>query len=52
MSRRKSKFAPNPELSLEELMPDRRELDRLSTESGINQNASQFEAKPPECCGK
>ncbi len=36
MSRRKSKFAPNRELSLEELMPDRRELDRLSTESGIN----------------
>jgi RNA polymerase sigma-70 factor, ECF subfamily len=36
MSRRKSKFAPNRELSLEELMPDRRELDRLSTEAGIN----------------
>jgi len=36
MSRRKSKFPPNRELSLEELMPDRRELDRLSTEAGIN----------------
>src|SRR5579864_8236556 len=36
MSRRKSKFAPHRELSLEELMPDRRELDRLSTEAGIN----------------
>jgi RNA polymerase sigma-70 factor (ECF subfamily) len=36
MSRRKSKFAPNRELSLEELMPDRRELEKLSSESGIN----------------
>ena len=30
MSRRKSKFAPKEALSLDELMPDRRELDRLS----------------------
>ena len=30
MSRRKSKFAPKEDLSLEELMPDRRELERLS----------------------
>ena len=30
MSRRKSKFAPNEALSLEELMPDRVELQRLS----------------------
>jgi RNA polymerase sigma-70 factor (ECF subfamily) len=29
MSRRKSKFAPQSELSLEELMPDRQELERL-----------------------
>ncbi|HYK48999.1 MAG TPA: sigma-70 family RNA polymerase sigma factor, partial [Terriglobales bacterium] len=36
MSRRRSKFAPNRELSLEELMPDRRELEKLSSESGIN----------------
>ena len=35
MSRRRSKFAPNRELSLEELMPDRRELKQLS-EGGIN----------------
>ena len=33
---RGSKFAPNRELSLEELMPDRRELEKLSAESGIN----------------
>jgi RNA polymerase sigma-70 factor, ECF subfamily len=36
MSRRRSKFAPKEELSLEELMPDRRELERLSAESGLN----------------
>ncbi len=36
MSRRRSKFAPNRELSLEELMPDRREMERLSAEGGIN----------------
>jgi RNA polymerase sigma-70 factor, ECF subfamily len=30
MSRRRSKFAPKEALSLEELMPDRRELDSLS----------------------
>jgi RNA polymerase sigma-70 factor (ECF subfamily) len=36
MSRRRSKFAPKRELSLEELMPDRRELKQLSAASGIN----------------
>jgi RNA polymerase sigma-70 factor (ECF subfamily) len=36
MSRRRSKFAPNRELSLEELMPDRRELEKLSAEGAIN----------------
>src|SRR5206468_6449557 len=36
MSRRRSKFTPNRELSLEELMLDRRELETLSAESGIN----------------
>ena len=30
MSRRKSKFAPKENLSLEDLMPDRRELEKLS----------------------
>jgi len=33
MSRRKSKFAPREDLSLEELMPDRRELQTLSGSS-------------------
>jgi RNA polymerase sigma-70 factor (ECF subfamily) len=36
MSRRKSKFAPARELSLEELMPDRKELEHLSAEVKIN----------------
>lgn len=33
MSRRRSKFAPKEDLSLEELMPDRRELQKLSGSS-------------------
>lgn len=36
MSRRKSKFAPAHELSLEELMPDRNELEQLSADGKIN----------------
>lgn len=36
MSRRRSKFAPTQELSLDELMPDRKELEQLSSDSGIN----------------
>ena len=36
MSRRRSKFAPKQELSLEELMPDRNELAQLGTDSSIN----------------
>src|SRR5512133_380294 len=31
MSRRRSKFAPKQELSLEELMPDRQELEKLGS---------------------
>src|SRR6202162_2663481 len=33
MSRRKSKFAPKQDLSLEQLMPDRQELQKLSGSS-------------------
>ena len=36
MSRRRSKFAPAHELSLEELMPDRNELEQLSADGKIN----------------
>jgi RNA polymerase sigma-70 factor (ECF subfamily) len=36
MSRRRSKFAPKPDLSLEELMPDRQQLERLNGDGSIN----------------
>src|SRR5436305_2386799 len=36
MSRRRRKFAPKEALSLEELMPDRQELERLSGDGTIN----------------
>jgi RNA polymerase sigma-70 factor (ECF subfamily) len=36
MTRRRSKFAPVRELSLEELMPDRKELEQLSADGKIN----------------
>jgi RNA polymerase sigma-70 factor, ECF subfamily len=36
MSRRKSKFAPKEELSLDQLMPDRREFARLAKEGPVN----------------
>lgn len=36
MSRRRSKFAPAHELSLEELMPDREQLEQLSADGKIN----------------
>jgi RNA polymerase sigma-70 factor (ECF subfamily) len=39
MSRRRSRFAPNPDLSLDELMPDRNELERLGTDGTINPEA-------------
>jgi len=39
MSRRRSKFAPKQDLSLEELMPDRKELEQMGTDGGINPEA-------------
>jgi RNA polymerase sigma-70 factor (ECF subfamily) len=39
MSRRRSRFAPKHDLSLEELMPDRQERDRLGVDGGINPEA-------------
>ena len=36
MSRRRSKFAPKPDLFLAELMPDRKELEQMGTDGGIN----------------
>jgi RNA polymerase sigma-70 factor, ECF subfamily len=40
MSRRRSKFAPKQELSLEELMPDREELERLNGFEGVSPEGS------------
>ena len=39
MSRRRSKFAPNPDLSLEGLMPDRKELEQRGTNGSVNPEA-------------
>lgn len=39
MNRRKSKFAPAHELSLEELMPDRKELEQLTGDGRVNPEA-------------
>jgi RNA polymerase sigma-70 factor, ECF subfamily len=39
MSRRRSKFAPKQDLSLEGLMPDRKELERLGSDLSINPEA-------------
>lgn len=39
MSRRRSKFAPKRELSLDELMPDRAELMRLTADGNLNPEA-------------
>jgi RNA polymerase sigma-70 factor, ECF subfamily len=39
MSRRRSKFAPQKELSLDQLMPDRTELERLGADGSINPEA-------------
>jgi RNA polymerase sigma-70 factor, ECF subfamily len=39
MSRRRSKFAPQKDLSLEELMPDRKELEQLGDHASINSEA-------------
>jgi RNA polymerase sigma-70 factor, ECF subfamily len=39
MSRRRSKFAPKQDLSLEQLMPDRKELEQLGNTGSINPEA-------------
>jgi RNA polymerase sigma-70 factor, ECF subfamily len=39
MSRRRSKFAPKQDLSLEELMPDQKELKQMGSDGSINPEA-------------
>ncbi|MFZ0859472.1 MAG: sigma-70 family RNA polymerase sigma factor [Candidatus Sulfotelmatobacter sp.] len=46
MSRRKSKFAPKQELSLEELMPDREELALLNGPLGIDPESAALRGEP------
>jgi len=46
MSRRKSKFAPKQELSLEELMPDRKELALLNGPLAIDPESAALRGEP------
>ena len=48
MSRRRSKFAPAQELSLDELMPSRKELHQLSGEDRINPEAFAIRSEEAE----
>ncbi len=48
MRRRRSKFAPKEHLSLEELMPDREELESLSKGDGHSPEESVLEAESTE----
>ena len=48
MSRRRSKFAPKQELSLDELMPDREELEQINS-SSIPQSNSSLKAGSYKC---
>jgi RNA polymerase sigma-70 factor (ECF subfamily) len=52
MSRRRSKFAPAQELSLEQLMPDRKELEQLNTASVINPELLAMQGERAECLRK
>jgi len=49
MSRRRSKFAPKQELSLEELMPDRKEMERLSAGGTINPEMFAIRSEEAKC---
>jgi RNA polymerase sigma-70 factor (ECF subfamily) len=49
MSRRRSKFAPNEELSLDQLMPDRKELEQLSGGGSINPEAFAIRSEEAAC---
>jgi RNA polymerase sigma-70 factor (ECF subfamily) len=48
MSRRRSKFAPQRELSLEELMPDRKELEQLDSSDAVNPEDSAIRGEQRE----
>src|SRR6476661_4936696 len=48
MSRRRSKFAPKQELSLEELMPGREELERLRSTAAENPGTALLRSEDSE----
>jgi RNA polymerase sigma-70 factor, ECF subfamily len=48
MSRRRSKFAPPSDLSLEELMPDREELEQFNASASINPEALAIRSQQAE----
>lgn len=48
MNRRKSKFAPEHELSLEALMPDRKDLEKLDGGDAVNPEASAIRGEQKE----
>src|SRR5579863_2734707 len=49
MNRRRSKFAPGPDLSLEELMPDRKEIQQLDRDGRINPEALAIRSEEAGC---
>jgi RNA polymerase sigma-70 factor, ECF subfamily len=49
MSRRRSKFAPKQDLSLEELMPDRKELGQMGSDGSINPEAFAIRSEEAGC---
>ena len=49
MSRRRSKFAPKQDLSLEELMPDRKELEQIGSDGSINPEAFAIRSEEAGC---
>ena len=51
MSRRRSNFAPQPDLFLAELVPDRKELEQLSTSDRINPEAFAIRRVRPSGIG-
>lgn len=49
MSRRKSKFAPKQDMSLDELMPDRHDLARLAKEGPVNPESLAIRSQQARC---
>ena len=52
MSRRKSRFAPKVELSLEELMPDRDDLERLDGAVAVSPESAAIRGEQTNACAR